>query len=154
MTMLATLALHGQAIVVDGGNCFDAYTLARVLRMHTLQVEAALKRIRLSRAFTCYQMLAMLAELPVDGTPVIVLDLLSTFLDESVALNKRQRLLTSSLNQIRRISQGAPVAVWARTRSTTIATEDQQFLIPLLEVAHDIWELQELEMPTHQLPLF
>lgn len=152
--MLATLALRGQVTVIDGGNCFDAYTLARTLRAHTHQIEAALKRVWLSRAFTCYQVLAMLAELPMDGTPVIVLDLLSTFLDESVNLNKRLRLLDSSLNLLRRISQGAPVAIWARTRTSTITSEDQRLLLPLLEIAHDIWELQTPETPTHQLPLF
>lgn len=154
MTMLATLALRGRVLVVDGGNCFDAYTLARNLRGQTHQVEAALKQVWLSRAFTCYQMVAMLAELPVDGTPVIVLDMLSTFLDENVNFNKRLRLLESSLNLLRRISQGAPVAVWARTRMTSVNDEDQRLLAPLLETARDIWELQAPEMPEHQLPLF
>ena len=154
MSMLATLALRGRVIVVDGGNCFDAYALARTLRAHTHRVEAALKQVWLSRAFTCYQMLAMLAELPVDGTPVIVLDMLSTFLDENVNLNKRLRLLESSLNLLRRISQGAPVAVWARTRTSSATTEDQLLLTPLLETAHDIWELQAPEIPDHQLRLF
>jgi hypothetical protein len=31
MSMLATLALRGRVIVVDGGNCFDGYALARAL---------------------------------------------------------------------------------------------------------------------------
>ena len=154
MSMITTLTLRGQVIVIDGGSCFDGYALARGLRAHTHQVEAALKQVWLSRAFTCYQMGAMLAELPVDGTPVIVLDMLATFLDENVTFNKRLRLLDSSLNLLRRISQGAPVAIWARTRTASATTEDQQLLTPLLEVAHDIWELQALETPTHQLPLF
>jgi len=79
--------------------------------------------------------------------------MLSTFLDENVNLTKRQRLLENSLTLLRRISAGAPVAVWARSRSTA-GDEDQQLLIPLLEAAHDIWELQAPEAPTHQLPLF
>ncbi len=153
MSMLATLALNGRVLVLDGGNCFDGYALARALRRQTHRVQEALKQVWLSRAFTCYQMVAMLAELPVDGTPVVVLDLLSTFLDENVNLAKRQRLLDSSLNLLRRISTGAPVAIWARTRSTPTG-EDQQLLTPLLETAHDIWELQAPETPTHQLPLF
>ncbi len=153
MSMLATLALNGRVLVLDGGNCFDGYALARALRRQTHRVQEALKQVWLSRAFTCYQMVAMLAELPVDGTPVVVLDLLSTFLDENVNLAKRQRLLDSSLNLLRRISAGAPVAIWARTRSTPTG-EDQQLLTPLLETAHDIWELQTPETPTHQLPLF
>lgn len=153
MSMIATLALNGRALVLDGGNCFDGYALARALRRQTHLVQEAMKRVWLSRTFTCYQMVATLAELPVDGTPVVVLDMLSTFLDENVSLTKRLRLLDSSLNLLRRISAGAPVAVWARTRATPTG-EDQQLLTPLLETAHDIWELQAPEMPTHQLPLF
>jgi len=153
MSMLAALALRGRVIVVDGGNCFDGYALARALRRQTHQVRAALQAIQLSRAFTCYQMVAMLAELPADGTPVIVLDMLSTFLDENVGFTKRQRLLDNSLALLRRISQGAPVAVWSRSRSTP-NDEGQALLTPLLEAAHDIWELEAPELPEHQLPLF
>ncbi len=153
MTMLAALALRGRVIVLDGGNCFNGYALARAIRQHTHQVKDVLKQVMLSRAFTCYQMTAMLAKLPIDGTPVIVLDMLATFLDENVNFNKRQRLLDNSLNLLRRISEGAPAAVWARTRATPTG-EDQQFLAPLLETAQDIWELQAPEIPVHQLPLF
>jgi hypothetical protein len=153
MSMLATLALRGRVIVVDGGNCFDGYALARALRQQTHQVQAALQQIWLSRAFTCYQMVALLGELPVDGTPVIVLDMLATFLDENVNFTKRQRLLDNSLNLLRRISEGAPVAIWARTH-TTANSEDQLLLTPLLEHAHDIWKLQTPETLVHQIPLF
>ncbi len=153
MSMLATLALGGEVIVVDGGNCFDGYALARALRRRTHHVQAALKAIKLSRVFTCYQMAAMLTELPVDGTPVIVLDMLSTFMDENLSFAKRQRLLNHSLALLRRISQGAPVAVWSRSHSTP-SDEGQSLLTPLLDAAHDIWELETPELPEHQLPLF
>ena len=153
MSMLAALALRGRVIVLDGGNCFDGYALARALRRQTHQIHPALKAIQLSRAFTCYQMFAVLAELPVDGTPVIVLDMLATFLDENVGFAKRQRLLDNSLALLRRISGGAPVAVWSRSRSTP-NDEGRVLLIPLLEAAHDIWELETPELPEHQLPLF
>ena len=153
MIMLAALALRGKVIVVDGGNCFDGYALARALRRRTHNINMALQQVLLTRAFTCYQMMAMLTELPIDGTPVIILDMLSTFLDENVSFTKRLRLLENSLNLIRRISENAPVAVWARTR-TTPTGEDEQFLTPLLETAHDIWQLQAPGIPTHQLPLF
>lgn len=154
MTMLATLALRGSVLVIDGGNCFDGYALARTLRRQTPQVETILKRVLLSRVFTCYQMVALLAELPIDGTPVIILDMLATFLDENVSFTKRLHLLESSLSLLRQISLGAPVAIWARTRSAVSGTEDQQLLIPLLETAQDLWELQTPVRPEHQLPLF
>ncbi len=154
MEMLATLALRGQVLVVDGGNCFDAYALARALRRHTPEIQTMLEQVWLSRAFTCYQMVAMLAELPVNGTPVIVLDMLATFLDENVNLNKRQRLLDNSLNLLRRISAGAPVAIWARANPPAAGNEYQQLLTALYETAQDTWELQAPGRPVHQLPLF
>ena len=155
MSMTAALALRGRVIVVDGGNCFDGYALARALRRRTHQIQPALKQVWLSRAFTCYQMTAMLAELPINGTPVIILDMLSTFLDENVNFTKRQRLLDNSLNLLRRISEGAPVAVWARTQTAAVDnSEAAQLLTPLLETAQDIWQLQAPEVPVHQLPLF
>jgi hypothetical protein len=153
MSVLAILALRGKVIVIDGGNCFDGFALSRALRRQTHQVQFALKQVLLSRAFTCYQMTAMLAELPINGTPVIVLDILSTFLDENVHFSKRQRLLETNLSLLRRMSESAPVAVWARSR-TTPGSEDQQLLTPLLEIAQDIWKLQAPEIPNHQLPLF
>lgn len=153
MTLLAALALRGKVIVIDGGNCFDGYALARALRRQTQQFQAALKQVWLSRAFTCYQMVAMLSKLPLDGTPVIVLDILATFLDENVHFNKRQQLLDNSLGFLRHISEKAPVAIWAGVHAAA-SSEDQQLLIPVLECSHDIWELQTPKMPTHQLPLF
>ena len=153
MTMLATLALHGKVLVIDGGNRFDAYALSRELRLQTAEVYAALNRVILSRVFTCYQMTATLAQLPLDGTSVVILDLLGTFLDESVAFGKRRYLLTNSLGRLRRIADSAPVALWVRTRSTP--TDEDQKLLPLvLEVASDLWELQAAEVPDYQLPLF
>lgn len=153
MSMLATLALQRRVIVVDGGNCFDGYSLARALRRHTSRVQFALEQVQLTRAFTCYQMVAVLAELSANSTPVIVLDMLATFMDENVQLVKRQKLLDNSLHLLRQISSGAPVAIWSRTRSSPTG-EDRQLLTPLLENAHDIWELKTPQIPIHQLPLF
>lgn len=154
LQLIAALSLKQRLTVLDCGNRSNMYAVAKLIRPFTDDPVNVMNHIRLSRAFTCYQVLAMLAELPVDGTPVIVLDLLSTFLDESVNLNKRLRLLDSSLNLLRRISQDAPVAIWARTRTSAVTSEDQHLLLPLLEIAHDIWELQAPETPIHQLPLF
>ena len=153
MVMIATLALRGEVIVVDGGNCLDGYALARALRERTSQVQEGLKQILLSRAFTCYQMVALLGALPAGDTPVIVLDILATFLDENVAFAKRQRLLENSIRLLQQISASAPVAIWARTHNPA-HQEEQRLLRPLLESAHTIWELQSPVTPTYQPPLF
>ena len=153
MTMLATLALHGEVLAIDGGNRFDGYTLSRELRKRTVEVHSALNRISLSRIFTCYQMTATLEQLPPDGTPLVILDLLGTFFDENVAFSKRRRLLNGSLTQIQQIATRAPVALWVRTRSNP-SDEDKKLLTLVLEIASDLWELQAPGITDYQLPLF
>jgi hypothetical protein len=121
LNLIARLALQHSAggdttaavRVLDGGNCFNAYTVAGLLGSQGVQVEAILKKIYVARAFTCYQVLAMLADTPADRTPVVVLDLLSTFLDENVPPEERRSLFGQSITELRRLSVRAPVVVSA-----------------------------------------
>lgn len=114
LQMTARLALTGPLRVLDGGNSFDAYAVARAVRTHTPRVEPVLARIRIQRAFTCFQMLTLLNEtLPADS-PTLVLDMLSTFHDESVSVAERRRLLGECALRLRFLSTAAPVIVSAR----------------------------------------
>ncbi len=54
--MIGRLALQGPLYVLDGGNTFQGYFLARVLRRQVRDIAAPMQRVLLSRAFTCYQM--------------------------------------------------------------------------------------------------
>ena len=115
MLLLASgLALAGPLRVLDGGNSFNAYAVARTLRAHTPRVEPILARIQIQRAFTCYQMLTLLNEtMPVEA-PTLILDMLSTFQDENVSLFERRRLLGECALQLRFLSGTAPVVVSVR----------------------------------------
>jgi hypothetical protein len=95
--------------VIDGGNEFDAFSLARSIRRQTPELEGAMDRAQTTRAFTCYQLLAILHQTPEDRRPKIILNLLATFQDESVELADRDFLLRGSLDQLRRLSRSAPV---------------------------------------------
>jgi hypothetical protein len=87
--------------VLDGGNRFDGYALARAARGRT----EVLNRITVARAFTCHQMLALLESTPASDGPFIILDLLRTFYDESVQAGERKRLLRGCLAQMQRLEQ-------------------------------------------------
>ena len=89
--------------VLDGGNRFDGYTLARSARGS----QEVLNRITVARAFTCYQLLALLESSPASPTPFVVLDLLRTFYDESVPARERKRLLRACIAQLHRLEQAA-----------------------------------------------
>lgn len=110
-SLTAALALRGQVTVLDGGNRFQPYRVAQMLRQKTPLVESAAKNIFVRRAFTCYQVLALLEGTPALRQPCLVLDLLATFYDEHVSEREARRLLVSCLRELERLCRGAPVVV-------------------------------------------
>jgi hypothetical protein len=121
LEMAAWLSIQGEARVMDGGNRFNAYPVARSIRRQNYDPQVALARIRLSRAFTCYQVDALLSEWPAVTYPTLVFDLLATFYDESVNLVESQRLLRKVLWQLEQLSKLAPVIVSTRMPATICA---------------------------------
>ncbi len=110
-TLIARFALRGPLVVLDGGSGFDAYAVARSIRRENPDVNGVLERVRLARAFTCYQMLALLRRTIPDRRPKVVMDLLATFEDESVDEVDRDFLLRESISLLNRLSRAAPVVV-------------------------------------------
>ena len=151
MTVLtARLALTGRVRLVDAGNCFDGYGLARQLRQQTSYWQKALERVSVARAFTCYQVETLLTESVTDLAPVLVLNLLDTFYDENVKLQERLRLLEVSLAELRRLCRAASVAV-----SASLPSRDQpgELLAILESAAGQGWSLEEPQ-PVEPLRLF
>jgi hypothetical protein len=125
MELTARLARLGQVRIIDGGDRFRAHVVARALRRHPSPADpglhAALERIQLARAFTCYQLVTLLEALPGTGAqhptgtlPTLVLDLLSTFYDENVPLAESRRLLDLCLAFLQGLSAEGPLAVSVR----------------------------------------
>jgi hypothetical protein len=101
LVAIARLGERGALRILDGGNRFNAYIVARAARGQS----AILNRITVSRAFTCYQVLSLLESTPAIQYPFIVLDFLRTFYDESVQVGERKRLLQSCIVHLKRLSQ-------------------------------------------------
>jgi hypothetical protein len=139
--LIARLALRAPLRVLDAGNCFPAYPVAREIRRRSAGLDTALERIQVARAFTCYQALALLEETPADSTPVLILNLLSTFYDESVRLAERKRLLTRCIQEIQRLRRQAPVGVIVSPRPEQ---PDNADLLQILERAVDgVWRFED-----------
>lgn len=135
----ARLAVAGALRVIDGGNQFNAYVVARSVRRRTAAMQEALTNVRVARAFTCYQMTAMLADMPENAHPTLVLDLLSTFYDENVRLDESRRLLAAVVNHLRRLSALAPLMVSARPPGSVSDPERAELLEMLRQAAHQVW---------------
>ena len=125
----------------DGGNAFDGYFVARLARRLARPTapeslpdpspqtpgtfgqdgpRQALSRLRLSRAFTCFQLAELIESAPVGPEPLFVLDLLATFYDESVPLRDGERLLGTTLTHLKRLAAAAPVLVGAHEPQTLV----------------------------------
>jgi hypothetical protein len=105
-TMLSAIARLGESgpiRILDGGNRFNAYKVARAVRGRP----EILNQITISRAFTCYQVRSLLEGSPATPVPFVVLDLLSTFYDESVQIGERKRLLQACMRHLDRLAGGA-----------------------------------------------
>jgi hypothetical protein len=151
LDLAAQLAAHGPLRVLDGGNQFNVYPVARAIRRQTSDLNAALQRIVLSRAFTCYQMVVMLDEAAAAPFPIptLALDLLATFYDENVTLVESRRLLRGCISRLQQVSQQIPVIVSVRPPAP-ICQERTVLLEQLRQATTHIWETQELTPPDEE----
>ncbi len=134
----------------DGGNRFDAYFVARLARRLTPDPRAVLQRLRLSRAFTCFQLAELIENAPASPDPLFVLDLLATFYDESVPLREVERLLTATLAHLKRLALAGPVVIGARPPQAH-TRPGRQVLLEVVETAADaVWRLR---LPSPGIPL-
>lgn len=105
LQLCAHLSLHRTVRVLDCGNRADMYAVARTLRPLTGDPISTMRNVHLSRAFTCYQTETLLSSChDLERTPILVLDLLSTFLDESVSDSEVRRLFRDSVAHLQRLS--------------------------------------------------
>jgi hypothetical protein len=93
--------------VLDCGRQFDASVVARAAGGRA----EIMDRIRIQRAFICYEAVKLLDHAPAGVHPVLILDFLSTFYDENVKLHLRKFLLESSLHHFQRLSRGAGLTI-------------------------------------------
>jgi hypothetical protein len=182
LIMFTLLAARGETPrLFDGGNRFDGYFVARLARRLTPQPRAVLSRMRLSRAFTCFQLAELIENTPIEppadrggprpepvegrtllrseGTgpgvgevsPLFVLDLLSTFYDESVPPRDVERLLARVIAQLKRLAAVGPVIVGAGEPQSLV--KERWGLLDQLQAAADLtWMLRPPQEETIAQP--
>jgi len=156
LDLAARLSLRGPVYLLDCGNRSNMYRVARTLRTLTADPVAVMRQIRLSRAFTCYQVVALLEKAASDrGVPVLALDLLTTFMDESVQATESSTLFEQALRCLLAMSTHSPVVVSVKP---LLSLSEPRFglLEHLKQAASEVWEENAL-LPAQpagvQLPL-
>lgn len=144
MALIARLAEQGTVRVLDSGNQFDGYRISRLLAGRMLP----LRRISISRMFTCHQVLASLERTDHSPAPFVVLDFLHTFYDESISLAERCNLLEHCLPHLDRLStlSGGAVSI----HRPAVASAGADTLFGILKAAAP--EVLTQEMPVQARP--
>ena len=141
LAALTAVAAGGRRLrVFDGGNRFDGYFVARLARRLSPQPDAVLRRIQLSRAFTCFQLAELIETAPAGPEPLFALDLLATFYDESVPLRDTERLLATTIAHLKRLAAAGPVIVGASEPRTLV--KGRWTLLDQLHAAAEVAWLQ------------
>jgi hypothetical protein len=145
----ARLVVQNELTILDGGNRCNLYQLTRtVAGRHEL-----LRRIHISRAFTCYQMLALLEGTSARSASILLLDFLATFQDENVSFIERQRLLEGCLVHIRRLNRLAGVLV-SVSQPKVQNQETGLLLTRLQDTADEVWAQPVLPPVPEPMRLF
>jgi hypothetical protein len=110
------LSLPDHVRVLDFGNSFNFHIISRSCAA-TRSICTHLERIHVARAFTCYQVLSLLAQTPSGVSSTICLEFLSTFYDENVSAAERWTLFDQSV-AFAAAKPDAPVAVSAAVPPT------------------------------------
>ncbi len=150
LELIVRLALLYPVRVIVGGNRFDAYQLARIVRRHTVHIDQILGRIEQARPFTCFQVLKLLEETQ-PTTPLVAIDLLATFYDENISDAESTRLVNVAIAHLKRAGKQAPILVAIRPSATTTTRSGLAMLVQ--HIADQIY-VYESSTKTVQPPLF
>ena len=145
LELTAHLGVMQEIQVIDGGNHFNIYRLAKYIRRQTTQLDKTLRQIKVVRCFNCYQTVSQICENTLPELPILILDLLYTFYDEDISLKESHRLLVRALETIRQISRSQPVI--ASVRPPWKNPERMCLLHTLKEAAEVCWELDGSDKP-------
>lgn len=142
--LIARLALAGAVQVLDAGNLFDVYRIARLAQRQSPHLATCLNNIHVARAFTYYQVAAQIEPITASGVPIMVLDLPATFCDETAPLGERLRLLERCLDRLYQTSRSVPVVVSAALHK---AKDTEPLMSKLQGCADHIWRFEATAPP-------
>jgi RecA/RadA recombinase len=170
--------LGSNVIFVDGGNTFRLYQLARLARLYQLDPKQTLEHIYISRAFTAYQMAALILQKLEDAVKtcnaklVIISDIAAMFLDKDVQAEEAKSIysqVTTRLSNFAREQHAITVATYPPHEDSrrnmylqaltlgranvVMALKQTKYEREVILEKHPTLTLGSAELPTEILPL-
>jgi len=131
--LIARFILCGSLFVVAASDWLPASALPRIVRGHTVDMKGTTNRLRTARTSTCFRLLDSLANIPLNGEPILVLDLLHTLYDPNLHLPVRFRVLKQCCRHLERLAFYRPVIVMTQE----MQVEEYDKFLPILRSIAD-----------------
>jgi hypothetical protein len=170
--------LGSNVVFIDGANTFRLYQITRLARLHQLSPKQVLDRIYISRAFTAYQMAALILQKLEDAVKkcnarlVVISDIAAMFLDKNVQEEEAKRIysqVTTRLSNFTREQQAITIATYpphedsqrniylkaltSGRANVVIALKQTKHEREVILEKHPTFTTGSAELPTETLPL-
>ena len=135
-----------RVLYLDGANRFDPLLLARLAR-HGGQAPGDFSaRVRVARAFTCFQLTELLARIPrilgqFAADALIVTGLPELYFDEDVREHEAQVAFRRALAALRAL-RPLPLGVAVFSDATSFQTARREMFRQLVSQASDVWRFE------------
>jgi hypothetical protein len=150
LRMAAYAMAQGSSVaVVDGCNRFNVHLLSHFARERRIDPDEFLRRIFISRGFTCYQMeQAVSARLPlflesIGSNIAMIFGLLDTFYDEQASFREVQQILRRLLGTLQEIKASGVSVLLACTEWNVLPKERNQLFTTLKTGMDTIYRLTD-----------
>jgi len=143
------IAQGKQVLCLDGANRFDPLLIARFARRAGKESSVFNQRIRVARAFTCFQLTELLVRVPrllrsFPAQVVAVTALPDVYFDEDVREREAAASFQQALEALKMVTRlRVPVAVFSDASS--FHTPRQAFFHQLVKSADQVWSFAEQE---------
>jgi hypothetical protein len=149
------LASGATVALVDGANRFDIQSIVRYAQEHRLNPDEVLRRISISRGFTCYQVEAAVTErLPAflrrsGARFALIFGLLDTLYDEQAPMRDVRAILDRTVTTLRAL-RGEGISVLLASTDWRVLPEERNRLLGDLKRTMD--QVYRLELTAEQMP--
>jgi hypothetical protein len=170
--------LGSNVVFIDGANTFRLYQTTLLARLHQLSPKQVLDRIYISRAFTAYQMAALIlqkleaAVKTCNARLVVISDIAAMFLDKDVQEEEAKRIYSqviTRLSNFTREQQAITIATYpphedsqrniylkaltSGRANVVIALKQTRYKREVILEKHPTFTRGSAELPTETLPL-
>jgi len=143
------IARGKQVLCLDGANRFDPLLVARLARQRGREPSEFYRRLRVARAFTCFQLTELLLRVPrirgdFPAEILVVTALPDLYFDEDVREREAAASFRQALEALRALARlPLPVAVFSDASS--LPTPRRSFFQQLTAQANQVWKCTKQE---------